>query len=111
MLELNQFSKNNELDLSTNISLETIIIKPLQVYSTRRTITIEPVYTQEFELRLGNSSISPSTSNVDNDLDLTITIRSICCHYLCHLITSSTPTQIFSLICTPSPLHKTFLRH
>ena len=70
-----QLQKINKLDPSINTNLEPIDTKPSQVYLKRRTTTIEPVHTQDFESRPSNSSISPSTLNVDNDLNLPIVIR------------------------------------
>ena len=81
---------------SANTSLETIVIRPLQVYLRRKITTIKPTHSQESKPRLDNSFIFPSTSNVDNDLDLPIPFRNIFYHYLCHLITSPNPTKILT---------------
>ena len=67
-LESDPSSKNNEWDSFANTSLKAIATKRLQFCLKRKTTAIKPMHTQEFEPRPTNSSISLSTSNVDNDL-------------------------------------------
>ena len=74
------------LSLPSLLTLDpkSITIKPSQVYLRRSTTAIKPVHTQKSKSRPSNSFISPSTSNVDNDINFKIAIRKGTSQYTQH---------------------------